>query len=258
MPQLWHLTIALTRREIEQRYKGSFGGLAWYVLQTLLSVGVYSLVFGTIFSARWAEIGREPTSFTMALFLGLLFFNLFSECVQRASTLIITNVNYVKKIIFPLGILPMVATATALFNMLIGFAVFFVVAAIMGVPITATALFLPLIIAPFSLLILGLTWFLASIGTFVRDTAHVTGVVIMMMMFLSPLFYPSEILPAKLRGLIAFNPVSLPMEMARATVLFGQYPDPIALIIYSFVACGIALLGYFWFESTRKGFADVL
>jgi lipopolysaccharide transport system permease protein len=258
MPQSWHLTIALTRREIEQRYRGSFGGLAWYIIQTLLSVGIYSLVFGTIFSARWAEAGREPTSFTMALFLGLLFFNLFSECLQRASSLMIANVNYVKKIVFPLRILPVVATAAALFNMLIGFVVFFIMAASMGVRIAPTALFLPLIISPFALLLLGLTWFLASVGTFVRDTTHIIGLVIMMTMFLSPLFYPTEVLPAELRGLLVFNPISLPMEMARAAVLFGQYPNPLPLMIYSLVALGIAVLGYFWFESTRKGFADVL
>jgi homopolymeric O-antigen transport system permease protein len=258
MPHSWSLTIALTRREIEQRYRGSYGGLSWYVLQTLLSVGVYSLVFGTIFSTRWAETGREPTSFTMALFLGLLFFNLFSECILRSSSLMITNVNYVKKLVFPLRILPIVAIAASLFNMMVGLAVFFVAAGVIGVPIATTALLLPVIIAPFALLTLGLMWFLASIGTFVRDTTHIIGLIIMMMMFLSPLFYPTEILPAELRNLIVFNPISLPMEMARAAVLFGKFPNFVSLAIYSFVACAVTILGYMWFESTRKGFSDVL
>ena len=136
------LTLTLTRREIEQRYKGSFGGVAWYVVQMLLLVAIYSLVFGAIFNARWAEGGREPTSFTLALFLGLLFFNLFSECMQRAPTLILGNVNYVKKVVFPLEILPMVTLAAALCNMAIGFEVFFATAALLQASVSWVSILL--------------------------------------------------------------------------------------------------------------------
>jgi len=252
------LTLTLTRREIEQRYKGSFGGVAWYVVQMLLLVAIYSLVFGAIFNARWAEGGREPTSFTLALFLGLLFFNLFSECMQRAPTLILGNVNYVKKVVFPLEILPMVTLAAALCNMAIGFVVFFVTAALLQASISWVSLLLPIIVAPFAMLVLGVMWFLASFGTYVRDVGHATGMVVTLTMFLSPLFYPSAVLPAELRPVVAFNPLTLPMESARNAVLFGILPNPLYFAVYGAVALVVMTLGYRWFMGTRRGFADVL
>lgn len=252
------LVLALTRREIEQRYKGSFGGLAWYVVQTLLAVAIYSFVFGTIFSARWAEQGREPTSFTMALFLGLLFFNMFSECISRAPLLMISNVNYVKKIVFPLEILPLVTLGAALFNTLIGIIVFFMAAVVMKVPVYLASLFLPIIILPFAFMVLGLMWFLASLGTYLRDIGHAVGLAVMVAMFLSPLFYPSGVLPAELRPVIAFNPLTFPMETARDAVLFGILPDPVHSAAYSAVALIVMAMGYSWFMATRRGFADVL
>lgn len=258
MTTTWPLTLALTRREIEQRYKGSVGGVAWYVVQTLLLVAIYSLVFGAIFSARWTEAGREPTSFTLALFLGLLFFNLFSECMQRAPTLILANVNYVKKIVFPLEILPVVTLAAALCNMAIGFAAFFVTAALLQVSVSWVSILLPVIVVPFAMLVLGVMWFLASLGTYLRDVGHGIGMVVLLTMFLSPLFYPSAVLPAELRPVIAFNPLTFPMESARNAVLFGNFPDPLHFAAYAAVALAVMALGYRWFMSTRRGFADVL
>jgi lipopolysaccharide transport system permease protein len=254
----WSLVLAMTRREIEQRYKGSFGGILWYVIQTLLSVAIYSLVFGAIFSARWAETGREPTSFTMAMFLGLLVFNIFSECIQRSAGLIVGNANYVKKLVFPLEILPLVALGAALFNMGVGLVIFFLLAAFMEIPLHWSALLLPVILAPFAVLILGLMWLLASLGTFVRDASHVIGLFVTLSMFLSPLFYPSAVLPEGLRPFTALNPVTLPMEMSRNAVLFGEAPDPLLYLVYCFVALIVCGIGYWWFQSTRKGFADVL
>lgn len=257
-PGALSLAATLVRREIEQRYKGSFGGIAWYVIQTLLTVGIYSLVFGTIFSARWAEAGRAPASFALALFAGLLCFNLFSECIQRSTSLIVGNPTYVKKVVFPLEILPLVVLGASLFNMAIGLAVFFIFSLLSGVPPTSAILWVPLIVAPFALLVLGLMYFLASIGTFIRDTSHIVGPLLMAIMFLSPLFFPSDVLPEALRPFVAFNPLSAPMEMLRSTLIFGQRPSLLHLAVYSSVAVAIAAAGFGWFTATRKGFADVL
>ncbi len=252
------LALVLTRREIEQRYKGSIGGLAWYIVQTLLAVAIYSFIFGTIFSVRWAEQGREPTSFAMALFLGLLFFNFFSECVSRAPILMLSNANYVKKVVFPLEILPLVTLGAACFNMLTGFVVFFMTVAVMAVPVHPASLLLPIIVLPFALMVLGMIWFLASLGTYFRDIGHAVGLAVMLAMFLSPLFYPSEVLPAQLRAVIALNPLTFPMETARNAVLFGILPDPMAFVAYAAIALAVMAAGYSWFMATRRGFADVL
>lgn len=254
----WSLTSALARREVEARYKGSFGGVAWYVIQTLVSVAVYSLVFGTIFKARWAESGQTPINFAMALFVGLLVFNLFSECTGRASTLILTNAIYVKKLVFPLEILPLVALMAALFNFAIGLAVFLGMSLALQVELAWTGLWLPAILAPFVLMLLGFMWFLASLGTFVRDTPQVVSLLIMIMMFLSPLFYPASALPEELRPWIQFNPISFPMEQSRKAILFGQAPDFAGLALYAAAAGFVCVLGYLWFMRTRRAFSDVL
>ena len=254
----WSLIFALSKREIEARYKGSFGGLGWYIIQTLISVGVYSLVFGTIFKARWAETGQAPINFAMALFIGLLVFNLFSESIGRASTLIITNANYVKKMVFPLEILPIVALMTALFNFIIGLIVFLVVCLVLQIDLSWTGLWLPVILAPFAIMVLGFMWFLASLGTFVRDTPQVVSLLTMIMMFLSPLFYPASTLPEELQSLIQLNPVAFPMEQSRKALLFGQSPDFSKLAIFTAIAFLVSALGYLWFRKTRKAFSDVL
>jgi ABC-type polysaccharide/polyol phosphate export systems, permease component len=254
----WSLILALTQREIEARYKGSFGGTAWYVIQTLISVCVYSLVFGTIFKSRWAETGQPPINFAMALFIGLLVFNLFSESVGRASTLIITNANYVKKLVFPLEILPVVTLMTALFNFVIGLVVFLAVCLVLQIDVAGTSLWLPVILAPFVIMVLGLMWFLASFGTFVRDTPQIVSLLTMIMMFLSPLFYPASTLPEELRSLIQFNPIAFPMEQSRKALLFGQAPDLAGLAVFTAIAALVGAFGYLWFQKTRKAFSDVL
>ena len=160
--------------------------------------------------------------------------------------------------IFPLEILPVVALATGLFNMAIGLVVFFPIAFVVGVPLAWTAIVLPLIVAPFALFLLGMMWFLAAVGAYVRDTAHAMNLVVMLAMFLSPLFYPSAVLPEQLRPLLALNPVSLPMEAAREAVLFGTLPDPLALGAYALVAAAVAALGHRSFRLMRGGFADVV
>ena len=252
------LVLALTRREIEQRHRGSFAGTSWYVINTLLSVGLYSWVFGTLFGARWTEAGRTPVSFALAIVIGLLIYNCFAECIQRAPTLILNNANYVTRVVFPLEVLPVVSIGTALFNLMIGIAIFVVVALASGQAVTWSVLYLPLILAPFVVLILGLMWFLASIGVFVRDTSQLINFVSMALMFLSPLFYPSQMLPEQLRTFMIYNPITIPMEMARAAALFGQAPDFSILGLYAAAALAVGVLGYSWFQATRRGFADVI
>jgi lipopolysaccharide transport system permease protein len=250
--------MALARREIDARYKGSFGGIGWYVVQTLLTVAIYSFVFGTLFRARWAETGQAPINFTMALFIGLLVYNLFSEAVSRAPTLILANASYVKKLVFPLEILPLVTLLVALFNLAVGVMVFLAMSLVLGVDLHWMGLWVPAILTPFLILVLGLMWFLASFGTFVRDTAQVVGIVTTMLMFLSPLFYPAGTLPEEFRAWIWLSPLTFPMEQARRALLFGQAPDAAGLALYAGVAGAVALLGYLWFAKTRKAFADVL
>jgi lipopolysaccharide transport system permease protein len=254
----WPLIAAMSRREIEARYKGSFGGIGWYVVQTLLTVAIYSFAFGTLLRARWAETGQAPINFTMALFIGLLVYNLFSEAVGRAPTLVVANANYVKKLVFPLEILPVIALVVALCNLAVGIVVFLAMSVLLKVELFWTGLWVPVILSPLVVLIIGLMWFLASLGTFVRDTSQTVSLLITMLMFLSPLFYPASTLPDEFRSWIWLNPVTVPMEQSRRAILFGESPDMTMLAGYAMVALAVAGAGHAWFARTRKAFADVL
>jgi lipopolysaccharide transport system permease protein len=250
----------LIYRDVAGRYRGSVLGLLWSLLTPLFMLGLYTFVFGSIVAVRWQEAGspQSTAEFAVVLFAGLIVFQLFSEVVTRAPLLILANVTYVKKVVFPLQVLPVVAVGSALFHAGVSFAVLALImlASSHGVP--ATAFLLPLVIAPFAVLTLGLCWFLASLGVYLRDIGQFIGTFMSGLMFLSPLFFPLVALPAWLRGWVMLNPISVPIEQTRRVLIWGDMPDWVGLALYLAVASAIAVSGYAWFQKTRKGFADVL
>jgi lipopolysaccharide transport system permease protein len=250
----------LIRREIAGRYRGSALGLLWSLLTPLFMLAIYTFTFSTVFRSRWAGQSDSASTgeFAIILFAGLIVFQLFAEVVTRAPNLILAHANYVKKVIFPLEILPLVALGSALFHAGVSLLVLFAFQLAIHGAIPPTALLLPLVIAPFCLLIVGLSWFLASLGTYYRDIGQVLGTLITAIMFLSPIFFPLSALPAWLQPWLIANPVAFPVEQARAVLIFGQLPDFSGLTVYTLIAAAIAWLGYLWFQKTRKGFADVL
>jgi lipopolysaccharide transport system permease protein len=258
---LWRnrsLIKALTQREVIGRYRGSVMGILWSFLNPVFMLMVYTLVFSVVFKARWSGGSDSKTEFALILFAGLIVFNLFAECVNRAPGLILANVNYVKKVVFPLEILPWVALGSALFHALISLVVWLIAYLIFfGVP-HLTVLLLPLVILPFLLFVMGLTWALASLGVFLRDVSQFIGLVTTAMMFLSPIFYPVSALPEAYRHLLLLNPLTPVIEQARDVLYWGKVPDMSILTVYLLVAALIAWLGFAWFQKTRKGFADVL
>lgn len=197
-------------------------------------------------------------AFALSLFSGLILFNLFSECLSRAPGLILANVSYVKKIIFPLEILPWVTLGSALFHAGISFLVLLVFLLVIDHPMDWVLLYLPVIVLPLLLLIMGLSWLLASIGVFVRDIGQFIGLILTMLLFMSPIFYPASALPESVRDYLFLNPLTFIIEQARAVILYGELPNWIGLSIYYVIALLIAWIGLTWFEKTRKGFADVL
>jgi lipopolysaccharide transport system permease protein len=254
----WHLAGQLIHREIVGRYRGSVLGILWSLLTPLFMLAVYTFVFGTIFKARWSEGDTTTSEFAILLFSGLVPFQLFSEVVNRAPGLVLANTNYVKKVVFPLEILPVVALGSSLFHACVSLVVLFgFMLAFMG-SIPATACLLPVIWTPFLLMTLGLAWFLASLGVYFRDISQFLGTLVTALMFLSPIFFPTSALPDWLRPYLFLNPLTLPIEQTRAVLIWGLAPDFAALAAYAVAAIVVASLGYTWFEKTRKGFADVL
>ena len=188
----------------------------------------------------------------------MIVFGLFSEVINRAPSLIISNVNYVKKVVFPLDMLPVISMGSALFHTLVSISILVFAFVLVNGYLPWTALYLPLVFAPLIILSLGLSWFLASIGVFMRDVSQTVGLLTTVLMFVSPIFYPLSALPQEFRGWIALSPVSFIIEQARAVLIFGLQPDWLGLIIYTLIALIIMWFGYAWFQKTRKGFADVL
>lgn len=258
---LWRnrsLAKALVQREVVGRYRGSLMGILWSFFNPIFMLLIYTFVFSVVFKARWNAGSDSKTEFSLVLFAGLIVFNLFAECFNRAPSLILSNVNYVKKVVFPLEILPWVALGSAMFHALISLGVWlFAYLIFFGMP-HITVLLLPLIIFPLLLLIMGLSWGLASLGVYLRDVSQLTGIFSMMLMFLSPIFYPISALPEEYRHLLLLNPLTPAIEQVRSVLFWGKLPD-VSMLLFYYLATGlIAWLGFFWFQKTRKGFSDVL
>lgn len=246
------------RREVLGRYQGSLLGLFWSFFNPLFMLAIYTFVFSVVFNARWGSGNDSRTEFALLLFAGLIIFNLFAECITRAPSLIASNVNYVKKVVYPLEILPFIVLISAVFHALISFSVWMLAYLLLfGMP-SWTALLLPLIIVPFLFFVMGLSWALAALGVFLRDIAQFVTVLTSMLMFLSPIFYPLSALPENFRQIVLLNPLAIVIEMVRGVLYFGQVPDLTMLGVYWLAAVISAWLGFALFQKTRKGFADVL
>ena len=259
---LWRnrqLIAQMTKREVVGRYRGSVLGIAWSFFNPLLMLTIYTFVFSVVFKSRWGiNTDETKTQFAIVLFVGMIVHGLFAEVINRAPALITSNVNFVKKVVFPLEILPSVAIGAALFHSLVSLGVLMVAFVLFNGYLNWTAIFIPFVLLPLIILTLGVAWMLASLGVFLRDLGQTTGIITMIMLFFSPIFYPVAALPVKLRPWIMANPLTFIIEQAREVLIWGHLPDWIGLSIYSLVALGVAWAGYAWFQKTRKGFADVL
>ena len=249
----------LTKREVLGRYRGSLIGLAWSILNPLLMLCVYTFVFGVVFRARWGNVPVESKAqFSLILFVGQVTHAMFAECVNRAPSLVLANPNFVKKVVFPLEILPVVQMGASLFHLGASMVVLLAAMMLLAVPLHWTALMLPLVFAPLVVGTLGLSWFLASLGVFLRDIGQTVGIATTMLLFLSPVFYPASALPEKFRFLFELNPLTIVIEQAREVVVWGRAPSWPDLGLYSVAALACAAAGFWWFQRTRRGFADVI
>lgn len=259
---LWRnrqLILQLTRRDVISRYRGSLMGLAWSFLTPLLMLVVYTFVFSVVFKARWnINVEESKTDFAIILFTGMIVFNLFAEIVNRAPGLIVSNTNYVKKVVFPLEIFSWVTLGSVLFHSLVSLVVLLLVQIVLNHSLPWTVIFFPLVLLPLIFASVGVAWFLAALGVFVRDIGQLTSVFTTVLMFLSAVFYPLTSLPERYQGLLMINPLVLIITESRKVLIFGSQPDWFSLGIALLVGFGLAAAGFWWFQKTRKGFADVL
>lgn len=249
----------LTQREVLGRYRGSLLGVAWSFLNPLAMLAVYTFVFSQVFKARWGTMENVgPLGFAINLFAGLIVFNLFAECVNRAPGLVLANPNYVKRVVFPLEVLGTVAVGNAGFHALTSLTVLLVFELIAFQRIPLTFLWLPLVWLPFLLGCMALTWLLAALGVFLRDISQLVTMSVSMLMFLSPIFYPVSALPKAWQPLLSLNPLAQIIEQTRAVTIDGLPPDGGYLIggtLLAFLACELA---FRCFQRSKRAFADVI
>ena len=249
----------LVVRDIAGRYRGSLIGLAWSVLTPALMLVVYTFVFGVVVRSKWPQAGYLTTvDFSVVIFAGLIVHSLFSECVIRAPGLIVGNQNFVKKVVFPLELLPWTTLAAALFQALVSVLVLLAAVLVLNQYINWTIAFLPFVLVPLLLITLGVSWFLAGLGVFVRDIGQAMGIVSTALLFISPAFFPTEQVPEQFRFVIRLNPLTLPIDQVRQVLIWGTMPDWSATGLWFVVGLAFAWFGFWWFQRTRRGFADVL
>ncbi|UTH76568.1 ABC transporter permease [Chromobacterium sp. IIBBL 290-4] len=254
----FYITKSLVTREIATKYRGSTVGAAWIFLQPILMLVIYTFVFGSILQAKWGVKSTSHGEYALILFAGLIIFNFVSECLSKAPSVIISNTNYVKKVIFPLQLLPLVIVVSAFINMVIAIGVwilFYIL--LVGLP-PLTVLFLPAILIPIALLTYGVTSFLAAVGVYFRDVNQFLGVFLTGLMFISPIFYPIQVLPKDIASYIYLNPLTIPVDQLRSALYWGVAPNPESYFIYLFASILLAFLGHKFFLKTKVGFSDVI
>ncbi|MBC2601110.1 ABC transporter permease [Puniceicoccus vermicola] len=253
---LWQFTV----RNIRARHKGSYLGVVWMVLNPLLMMSLYSFVFGVIFNGRYDAASDETAlDYALGIFLSLTIFQLIAEVMGVSTTIILGNSNIVKRVVFPLEILPVAQVGSSIYHFLISICLVFVGIFVFGRHLSWTAAALPLLVFPVILFSLGLGWLFSAIGVFVRDIGQLMQFLTLALMYCSAIFYPIDrVIVAGFYPVLKFNPLAHIVEQARRTVLWHE-PLQLQPVLYIYLtAFAVFMFGFFVFNRLKKGFADVL
>lgn len=252
------LIFRLAARDFTQRFRGSMLGVAWALLMPLFTAAVFTFVFSKVFQARWPGAADGPFDFAIIYLTGMVVHTIFAESVARAPSLVVGNASYVKKVVFPLEILPVVSVLTALVNAAIGIVIVLIGNLLLSGKIYLTVLMLPLVMAPYLFFVVGLVLFFAAAGVYLRDLSQLVSLLVTVTLFLTPIFFPIEAVPIEFRTLILLNPLTFVVQQARDVTIFGRWPDFGGLAIYTAAALAFLACGFWVFQRLRNGFADVL
>ena len=244
------------RRDIVGRYKGSVLGSLWTVINPLVLLGIYTFVFSVILKIRFSAEGGF-LNFAIHVFCGIVAWTAFSDAVGRSATIISENANLVKKVVFPLETLPVYISLSGLFTQIIGSIILIIIVLVTRFQFHWTLIFLPLIMSLQLLLTIGLCWFISSLGVFIKDISHITGLVLLAWMFLTPIMYPESMVPERFK-FILLNPIATLVSSYRLVIIEGQQPDFVRLIILSFFIVVIFCTGYEFFSKAKTAFSDVI
>ena len=247
----------LVRRDILSRYSGSFGGAFWTVLNPLLLMLTYFFVFGLVLKSRIPG-DPSPAGFALYLLCGMLPWLAFSEAAGRAPGILLEHRNFIRKLLFPVEILPVNLAVTGLVTEFFGLALFVAAVFLTRGHLPVTALYIPLIAIPQFLFTAGVCWFLAALGAFMRDLAQINGFLLTVWFFVTPICYPEQSMPTVARAWMEKNPFYILVHAYRAVLLDGVAPDWTPIIWLTAISGLIFIAGHAWFYKLRRSFADLL
>ncbi len=254
-----YLIRTLILKEISERYRGSVLGFVWSFMHPIIMLLIYIFVFGFVFKIKWGVSGEGGNAeFGIMLFSGMLIHALLSECLVRSPGIIVANQPYVKKIVFPLDIFPLVIIGTALFHMVIGIVILLIFQLLYTWHIPWTIILIPIVVMPLVIFCWGMSLILSSLGVFIRDLVHIAGIMSTVLLFISPVFYPLSAVPEPFRPLLYLNPITAIIEQFRKVAVLGEMFDWQVLTIYMAIALLLVYISQWLFGRTKKAFADVL
>ncbi|NLA67040.1 MAG: ABC transporter permease [Gammaproteobacteria bacterium] len=253
-----NLTRELVRNEILGRYRGATFGMLWSLMSPFLMLVVYTIAFGSILRGRWPQVGETHAEFGLVIFVGIFVHGFFGECFTRAPRLMLENANYVKRVVFPLDILPWTMVLAGLFHLAMNVLVFCLLSFFVYRQLSPLVVLLPLVLAPLVLLTVAVSWVMASLGVYLRDIAQVAPVVSTALFFLSSAIIPVDAVPDQYQAVFRLNPLTFFIDQARAVALWGQQPDWAALGWAALGGLVAVFAAHAWFRRTSRGFADVL
>jgi lipopolysaccharide transport system permease protein len=257
LPRRFDLIVSLTRRELAARYRGSVLGIIWALVTPVVMIAIYTFIFAGIFGARFGANG-SAWDFALYLFCGLLPWTAFQEAVQHSSTTIVGHANLVKRVVFPLEILPVSLALTSLANQMFGTIALLIFQLIIRGDLHLTTLWLPVLLLPQLIATLGVAWLVASLGVFLRDMVQGIALLLTTWLYLTPIIYPESVVPERFRPLINANPFTGLVRSYRRIMLENSMPDWRGLAYFTIFALVCFVFGYWWFARTRKNFADVI
>jgi lipopolysaccharide transport system permease protein len=254
------------RREVEARHKGTLLGAAWTVFNPLIQLLIYTFIFGVVFAMKWGRLegagasddAPNPGEFALTFFAAYVAFTVFQECATKAPGLIADRPNLVRKVVFPLEVLPVSVLLAQLFYAAIGVSLLLIATFITTGRISPTVWLFPVVCIPLSMFALAAAWLLSALGVYIRDLKQVVPVLTQMLFFATPIFYPIKNVPEQYRPVMEANPFTSLVEMTRQTLLWGEAPNWRTWGMLTLGGAVAMQLAYAWFMRARRGFADVV
>ncbi len=256
------LLLQFTRRNIQVRHRGSYLGVLWLILTPLLMLGLYSFTFGVLLKGRFGVLPNETSAdYALGIFLGFTLYGLVSDTMAASPFVVISNSNLVKKVVFPIQVLPAASTLAAVYSFLISLALFMIGLLIFGPPVDLSLLWLPVIVFPLVLLSLGLAWLLSALGVFFRDIQNIIMFISTALFYASGIFYSARSVreaSPEAWSLLKWNPIFQAIELSRDALLW-RMPVDLSGLCYLYVSgIVVCIIGYAVFQRLKGGFADVL